>query len=240
MLIVVAMAAIGGAISANGCGRLARNKAQDAVNAILPDYLGPARRYTTKVDAEPGAILRGHLKHVHIEGDSVQIAPDLLADKLTLDLREVSVDTKRRKLQNIESVRFTVTLGEATLNQYVRKLRPTIGDLRATLGDGELSVRARPAVWGFPTVPVAVSGTLAPTSSGNRLNFEPSGARVSIVPIARPLIAWLLRTLNPAVDLTGMRVPVQVDRVEIRTNGLSLSGIVRPEDLLRLQEQARQ
>ena len=219
----------------SGCGHLVQGKAEDAVNAILPDYLGPAEKYSTKVDASSGAILRGHLTRVRIEGQKVQLTPDLLADTLDLELNEVNVDTRTKQVKSIESVRFVVAVGDSNLNRYVKKLRPDLRDLRVSSSDTGFTIHVRPELFSYPTVPIDVTGGLNPTSSGDKLNFDPTGARVSIVPVAGAIMSWLLRSVNPAVDLTGMKVPVQVTRVETGAQRLYITGTVRPEDLLKAQ-----
>lgn len=221
---------------AAGCGRAVERKAEQAVKEILPEYLGPADKYDTRVRGSVGGIVKGRLSSVHVEGKNVRLMPDFNADLLTLDLRDVEVDTKRRVLTEVGSCDFAVALSEASLNRYIRSKRSDIRDLSISLRDrqGRITVTARPEVLGIASVPVSVTGRVqANPPHGISMDFNPERARVSIVPVPGVVLDYFSRRLNPLLDLSNLRVPVQVRRTEVREGRLVVQGIVRPEDLIR-------
>ncbi|MBC8104036.1 MAG: DUF2993 domain-containing protein [Cytophagales bacterium] len=227
---------------APGCARVAESKAEKAVNDLLPSFLGPADKYATRIRGDSaGAVLRGRLQSVHIEGDNVRFEDGLVIDRLTMDFDSVSVDTRARKLTSIGAARFTARIGVANLNRYVTANRPTLAGLIIALGPGTASVEARPEVlanFGISgvKVPITVDGRLAPTPDGTQLDFVPGTARLSVLPIPRPLIDYLARALNPAVDLSTLPIPVRIHGVEIKPDGVYLQGTASSEGLLRAAE----
>jgi hypothetical protein len=226
-------------LTAPGCARVAESKAETAVNDLLPSFLGPADKYTTRVRGKSiGAVMRGRLDSVHIEGTNVRLEDGMTIDSLSMDFQAITIDTSARKLSHLGSAQFTARIGTANLNRYVTAKRPTLAGLAITLGTDSATVEARPALlarYGVTglKVPVAVEGRLAPTEDGTKLDFIPAGARVSVLPIPRPVIDYLARTLNPAVDLSALPIPVRIRAAEIKPDGVYLRGDAPSEALLR-------
>ncbi|MES2461557.1 MAG: DUF2993 domain-containing protein [Armatimonadota bacterium] len=231
-------------LTAPGCARVAESKAEQAVNDLLPSFLGPADSYRTRVRGKSvGAVMRGRLDSVQVEGTNVRLDDGMTIDKLGMEFQAISIDTQARKLSHLGSAQFTARIGTVNLNRYVTVKRPTLAGLVITLGDGSASVEARPALlasYGLPglKVPVAVEGKLVPTGDGTKLDFVPEGARVSVLPIPRPVIDYLARTLNPAVDLSSLPIPVRILDAQIRPDGVYLTGDAPSEDLLRAANKA--
>jgi hypothetical protein len=226
-------------LTAPGCARVAESKAEKAVNDLLPSFLGPADKYVTRVRGKSiGAVMRGRLDTVHIEGTNVRLDDGMIIDDLKMDFQSISIDTATRKLSHLGSAQFTARIGTVNLNRYVTVKRPALADLTIMLDTNSAVIEARPAVlarYGLTglKVPVAVEGTLAPTEDGTKLDFVPGGARVSIVPIPRAVIDYLARTLNPAVDLSALPIPVRILEARIKPDGVYLRGNAPSEDLLR-------
>mgnify|MGYP000940575846 CR=1 FL=1 len=230
--------ALGGG-SLAGCGRAVENKAEKAINEMLPQYLGPAKRWSSRVSGKTGAMLRGRLGKVRIEGEDVTLAPGLVVEKLTVDLEDVSVDRGAGQLQDVGKTVFTARLSEAMLNRYVRMYRPTLRDLNiTTAADGRLTVRARPELFGYPTLPVEVRGTLRPGGGGAWLDFDPDRAKLSVVPIPVFVAEHIADRLNPAVDLSDLALPIVVEGVQVEQGALTLSGRVPSDALLNAAREA--
>ena len=229
-LVLLALSLAGG-----GCvTREAERIAERRVNALLPQYLGPADRYQTRVRDTASGLLRGRMRHVHVEGRRVRVSDDLTLDNLTLDLANVSVDTRAKRLKSIEAIAFTATLGEAGANRYLRARRADLPELSVRFRPGEATVRARPEFAGVSLpIPLVVRGTLTPRPGGAQLDFTPSGAQVSVVPIPGGVVRFAAERLNPLVDLGVLKLPVRVEAVEVREGTLFLRGTVDPADLLR-------
>jgi len=223
-----------------GCAGVAESRAERAVNDLLPTYLGPADSYRSRVRVDSlGAAMRGRLESVHIDGEGVHFAGGLTMDHLTLDLEAIEVDTKRRSLKNIGAARFTARLGTVNLNRFLTGRRPDIQGLSAELEEGFAHMEARPAmlrplgISGF-NVPVGVEGRLAPVSGNDsQLDFVPDAARISILPIPKPVVDFIAHSVNPVVDLSGLPIPIHIRSVDIRPDGIYLTGGASPDDILR-------
>jgi hypothetical protein len=220
-----------------GCGRTIERAAESRLNGMLPELLGPADRYATRVRGG-GSLLRGRAEGVHIDGFGVRVTEGLTLDTVALDLDDVEADRKTGRLTRVGSVAFAATLGERSLTRYVQSRQLGIPDLRVNLETSAVRVTARPEALGIASVPVTVRGTLTPTGDGNRLDFTPSAARVSIVPVPGAVLRYLSERLNPVVDLSSLRVPVRVADAEVRGGVLHLRGSVDPDVVLRLSARA--
>ncbi|MDX1933918.1 MAG: DUF2993 domain-containing protein [Capsulimonadales bacterium] len=231
---------------AAGCTRRVEQEAEKQFKAALPEYVGPAERYDVRVRSDSaGAVMRGRLRQVRVDGRKVQVEPTLTLDRLTLDFEEVSLDTRARRLQSIGRATFECRIHAPVLQEYVRRQHPEIPDLGIALRADSLFITARPDALGLVEKPfqldlpgklpvtITVEGKLTP-SGPTQLNFSPEKAGVSIVPIPRFALEFLAKRLNPVVNLSTMKVPIQADRAFVRGEYLHFTGTIRPEDLLRL------
>jgi hypothetical protein len=231
-------------LTAPGCARVAESKAETAVNDLLPSFLGPADSYSTRVRGKSvGAVMRGRLDSVRVEGTNVRLEDGMTIDDLTMDFQSISIDTTARKLSHLGSAQFAARIGTVNLNRYVTVKRPALAGLVVTLGPDSAIVEARPSLlasYGVTglKVPVAVDGKLVPTGDGTKLDFIPGKARISVIPIPRPVIDYLARTLNPAVDLSTLPIPVRILEAHIKPDGVYLRGDAPSEDLLRAANKA--
>lgn len=246
-----------------GCKRVAEREAEKRVRDLLPQYLGPADKYETRVDSDnAGAVTRGRLRRVSVVGTNVRFDPTLTIDRLSLELSDVDVDTKARRLRDVGTTRFECRIAGDRLDRYVRARRSDIPDLRVALTGDVLRVTARPSLrvgdaldralertlgingGGFTSnlngrlgASVTVEGRLA-ARGDSRLDFRPDLGKLSVIPIPSAILDWLSARLNPAVDLTGLPVPVQITNAEVRGGFLVLSGTVAPADILRVGNNA--
>lgn len=240
-LVLAALAGIPAVfLTAPGCSRIAESRVEETLNGLLPTYLGPATRYTTQVRASSvGAVLRGRVESIHVDGDGVHIPNGPVLDRLTLDLDDIAVDPKTKRLESVGTARFMVRVGEAELNRYLSTRRPgdRSGLLRVTLGQGTATLAARPALLaryglGGLILPVTVEGRLIPRGDSG-LDFVPNAARVLALPVPRPILGLVSRELNPVVDLSAVSLPLRIRTVEIVPGSLILSGDVPPDAILR-------
>ena len=218
-----------------GCKGAVENEAGKRLNALLPEYLGPAQKYTTTVDADSaGAIMRGRFRKVHIEGIGVQVNPKMTIDRLQLDFAEVEVDTKAKKLRSIGGATFACSLSGENLNRYVQAQRPDVNGLKASLTRTGILINAAPQdPFKLVAVPIAVEGKLIP-HGGAKMDFKPNMAKVSILSIPGFALDFIQARLNPLVELSGMAIPVKVESADVRDGYLTITGAVEPDDILRL------
>ena len=222
-----------------GCKSTVENEAGKRLNALLPEYLGPAQKYTTKVDADStGAIMRGRFRKVQIEGIGVQVNPKMTIDRLQLNFAEVAVDTKAKKLRSVGAATFSCSLSAENLNRYVQAQRPDVNGLKVSLTRDAILINASPQdPFKLIAIPIAVEGKLVPHGSA-KMDFKPDMAKVSILSIPSFALDFIQARLNPLVELSGMAVPVKVETAEVRDGYLTIAGSVEPDDILRLGNSA--
>ncbi len=217
-----------------GCARPGEKQAEKAIQKLLPEYLGPARSYKTEVKGKSlGAVMRGRLREVHIVGTDVQLTDELLVRELTIDAEEVMADLKTRSLKGVGKATFTARIDENRLDSMARRRRPKLLDLRLALRGKSVQVTLRPEVFGHPTLPLTVDGTLAVRGGGKSLDFSPDRGRLAIVPIPEALLDFVAERLNPVVDLSALTVPIRIEKAESQGGQLILSGTIPPDEIAR-------
>lgn len=216
-----------------GCRRPAEREAEKRILALLPRYIGPADKYTAKVTGDsPGAVLRGRLRQVHVEGKGVRLTRDLRVDELVMDFDEVSVDPKAGRLQNVGRAAFNGRISDVSLNRYLRATR-NIPELNLEIGEGALTVSAKPELLNVVSVPISVRGQLVPRGK-SLLEFVPDRAQISIVPIPGIALEWLTARLNPTLDISLANAPLQISSVQVRDHSLYITGSIAPDDILNI------
>jgi hypothetical protein len=226
---------LGVGIIACGCGSPAQETAAHKIADVLPQVIGPAQHYDVQVDGDPFALTRGRARAVHIQGQEVQIAPTLTLDTLNVDARDVSFSRETRRLENIGSTSFTATLGQTNLSAYLAQAKPLLPGLVVTLGESDVQVRVPVVLLGIQTT-AALTGTFIPsTSEVGKLDFQTDSAHLGIVPLPSALMNLAIGQINPLVDLTHLRVPLNVSHVGVVRSHLTLdgsadlNGLVKPE-----------
>ncbi len=224
-----------------GCGRAINRSAERRIREALPNLLGSARQYQVHVDGAADRTLRGHLASVTIDGDDVQLANGLLLDQLHLELKGVDVDLNRGQLRHIQEARFTATVGEVGLDEFMAGEAPpgeTYRNVRFTLRNGLVTIRGERIVLGVG-VPFALTGPLrlvGPT----RIEIDPKHLTLVGIGISGLPLRFLKNRFESAIDLSSLPFPVQLTSVQAEMGRLTLSGTADTNALLlRAQEPAR-
>ncbi|HEX5322232.1 MAG TPA: DUF2993 domain-containing protein [Capsulimonadaceae bacterium] len=211
-----------------GCGNPIDHKVSDRIAGILPKTLGPAKSYDVKTTGTSLHLTSGHIGRVTIHGEDVLLAPGLTVDTFDADVQDIALDTRSQRVTGMSPIQFTVGISAAHLNSYLASTaasspsRPQ--NLAVTLSGQTLAINftVRPLL---VNVPVSVVGALAPQAGkSTELNFVPTGAHVSIVPVPSGLVNLALSHVNPVVDLGSMRFPLAIDRCWVQSGNLCLSG----------------
>lgn len=221
-----------------GCGRVVENKAEQAINELLPRYLGPADKYTTHVSGRADAMMRGRLRGVHIEGTNVRLLPDMTVSKLIVDMTDVSVNRGAGTVEKIGTTRFSARLTEGTVNRYATAHHPALHELNISLdGDGKVTVTTRPELLGYPTIPVSLRGVVRMQSDGMHLNFYPDAVQANVGIIVGTNLPGFVADhiasqLNPVTDLSVTTLPIVTETVTVERGAATLIGHI-PGDALR-------
>ncbi|WP_395091192.1 DUF2993 domain-containing protein [Armatimonas sp.] len=212
------------------CARPGEKKAERAVEELLPEYLGAAQSYSARVKAASlGALMRGRVRTVTIIGRGVHLLPECTVAELRIEAAEIEVDKGSQSLKSVGEAHFFARIEEKELDRLVRTRRPKLADLKIGLRGSRVSVRITPEIFGYPTVPVQVEGSLLARSGGAALDFEPDKARLLIVPIPKPVLDFVAERINPVVDFSALKAPIRVERADVEGGSLLLRGYLPPE-----------
>ena len=212
------------ALSFCGCGHPVQETAAHKIADRLPSVLGPAAHYDVQVDGDPFALARGRARAVHVQGVGVQISPTLTLDTLNADVRDVSFDTKTRRLSHLGETTFTASLGQDNLSRYLAQFKPRLPGLIVTLLPDSVEAQIPVSALGLHTT-AALSGSFRPDSADpSRLDFAADGAQIGPVPLPASLVNLALDSVNPLVDLSDLRVPLTVTDAKVQNRRLVLSG----------------
>ncbi len=224
-------AAVG--IAACGCGHPVQETAAHKIADALPSVLGPAAHYDVQVDGDPFALTRGRARAVHIEGQDVQLAPQVTLDTLTLDAQDVSFNTQTRRLSHIGTTAFTASLGQANLSRYLARSKPLLPGLVITLLPDAVEAQVPVDVLKLHTTAV-LSGLFRPDMDDpSQLDFVAQNAQVGGVPLPASLINLAVNELNPVLDLSGLKAPLTVTDARVTNSQLVLSGTARLDGLIQ-------
>ena len=219
---------------AAGCGQPVQETAAHKIADVLPSVLGPAAHYDVQVDGDPFALTRGRARAVHIQGQDVQLSPSLTLNTLTADVQDVSFDVKTRRLSHIGETAFTASLDQTNLSRYLAQSKPLLPGLTVTLLPDAVQARVPIDVDTLKLHTIAaLSGTFRPDADdSSKLDFIASSAQVGEVSLPPSLVNLALTTLNPVLDLSGLKAPLSVTEARVTNSRLALSGTARLDGLI--------
>ena len=215
-----------------GCGHPVQETAAHKIADALPSVLGPAAHYDVQVDGDPFALARGRARGVHIQGLGVQVSPKITLDTLSADAEDVSFDTKTRHLSHVGATRFTATMDQEHLSNYLAQSKPLLPGLVVTLQESDVVARVPVTFLGLHTT-AALAGTFAPNADDpSRLDFVTQGAQIGVVPLPAGLVNLAVDTLNPVISLTGLKAPLTITRSGVEHGRLILQGSANLDGLV--------
>jgi hypothetical protein len=233
------MALLLGVAALCGCTRTVNRTAERKIRDVLPDVLGPARQYRAHVDSAPGNTVAGRLAAVTIDGDDVQLPNGLLMDQIHLELKGIDLDTKAQRVRSVREARFTATVGENSLNEFLAGEAPdgeTIQKLRLTLNSGRVTLSAERIVLGVG-VPFSFTGPLR-LLPPRRIELDPTRFVVVGLPITGKPLQFLKERFENSLDLSALPFPVQITSVTTTKGQLTLSGTADVAALLRRAQES--
>jgi hypothetical protein len=205
-----------------GCTDVVRPTAERGIRNALTSYIGPAKEYKVRIDGSGGAIISGHISHLHIDGTGVSLKQNLIIDAMTVDMDNVRYSPESRRIKSIGNTVFSASLSEDSLNRYIAGSQKGDSKLNVKFADGKALVTLAAIVGGI-RIPISVAGR--PTIEGtDKVNFVIDNSDVDRLPIPAFLTNKLLEKLNPILDLSKMRFPVTLTDISVRDGVVVISG----------------
>ena len=223
-LAVLALIAIVLVVAFVYAGIYVRGRIETAVTQQLPTRIGPAKSYATKASGGALGMMRGHIDSIVVHGEGVRVRDSVLLDTMDVALHGITFDPRQRRLSGIRRADFVVTLNENELNNYMRQCRPDIGELDINLLNGHFTVSARPAM-ALDRSTITAEGTLS-IIDGDKLVLDLSSARAPTRPVSETHRALLQDSMNPILDISGVKFHPKLTSVTITPGRLKLTGVV--------------
>ena len=231
----VTLACIAGLVTAmsTGCRRPVEKTAERIIKERLPIVLGTAKSYEVSVEsASMGAGMRGRLRHVSVFGRGVSLTNGMILDRVLIEASDVSVDRKSALIDGVRSSTMNAWLDAREVEAIIRKRRPDLPPVNLTVVGETLQVRTVPRVLGFPTVTVAIDGSLVVAKSGRELHFQPKTARLGVVPIPDSVVGYVADIVNPVAEMTAFPVPMLARSVSLDGGFIRIGAELTVEELL--------
>ena len=231
----VVLACIAGLVTAmsTGCRRPVEKTAERIIKERLPIVLGAAKSYEVSVEsASMGAGMRGRLRHVSVFGRGVALTNGMILDRVMIEASDVSVDRKSALIDGVRSSTMDAWLDAREVEAIIRKRRPDLPPVNLTVVGDTLQVRTVPRVLGFPTITVAIDGSLVVAKSGRELHFQPKTARLGVVPIPDSVVGYVADIVNPVAEMTAFPVPMLARKVSLDGGFIRIGTELTVEELL--------
>lgn len=211
-----------------GCARTINRSAERKIRDALPDYIGPAREWRAHVENDPERTLRGRLARVTIDGTDVRLRETVNLANLHLDMLGVEVDEGKQQLKKVDSTRFTATITEPALNEYVRAFPPPNDEpvrvQHISLRDGTMYVEATRWLLGraWPYTMTVEPRLGSPT----HLDFAPDKMTVMglRVPLPGSALQWFAKRLSQGFDFSTLPFPVALSGFKVEPGQIVLTG----------------
>lgn len=204
----------------------------------MPDLLGPAKQYDVRVDGSWDRTVSGRLSKVGIDGYEVQIENGLVLDHLHLDLKDVNVDTKNKRVKDIREVRFTLTVSKPNIDEYLASEAASVDNIRrarVTLNaNNSVTLAAEREVLGVG-VPFSLSGPLS-VAGPHRIELDAKRMTFIGIPVWGPPLEFLKTRFEAGMDLTNLPFPVTLTEARTEPGKLILSGTADISTLLERAE----
>lgn len=205
-----------------GCaGGLVSSRVEKGIRNSLPEYIGPAKRYSVHTDGSEASMLSGKIGRIEIEGEEVQVDPNLVVRRLYVDMREVRCDVDTRALKTVGSTTIQALIAEDAVNRYIERTREDL-NLTVALEPGKILVKFVPSVAGVG-VPISVAGTVA-VAGTDKVNFVADSAALGRIPVPAYVVNKVLDRMNPVLDMSQMRFPVILKEIVLRKGAAEVKG----------------
>jgi hypothetical protein len=198
--------------------------AERILESELPRHVGPAQKYQVRIGRDGNDLLRGRFGQVDVTGIDVKTSDGLVIPKMDLTLHDVQLNLLNRSLDSVGRSLFSLGVGEEAVSRFVQKRAGAgVRDVRVAFRNGQVVVNATPELLGFP-LPSEVAGK--PVMNGlESIDFRASHLSVAGLRIPRFGVNMLEEKINPVVDLSGLKLPVQIRNFRIEGNRLVADGI---------------
>lgn len=217
------------------CTRVINRTAERRIREALPDAIGPARGYRVHIENAPLQTIEGKVANLTIDGDDVQFPSGLVLDSLHIDLKDVDIDNGHKRVRHIGEAKFTITVSERSLDQFLAGESPageTIRRTQLTLAENNIvTVTGERVTLLNVGIPFRLTGPIR-AASPTRIEIDPRRLTVAGIPVGGIVLSFFKKRIESSLDLRQFPVPVQLSSVTTQRGRMVLSGSIDADALL--------
>lgn len=204
------------------CGCI-RSLAEDGVRKSLSRLIGPAERYEVHIErTSDGDLLAGRIEDLCITGHKVRTKDGLVIERLAVVLHKLKVDTRRKRVERVESATFDIDVTQEALSRLAAHRTHGLGNPQVQLQGGTVTV-VLPARLLSAAVDTVLQGRLE-VEDGRRVAFKADDLRIGPLPVPPALVSAALDRINPLADLRTLPVPAVIDSLTADKGLLNAKG----------------
>lgn len=188
----------------------------------LQQVVGPADDYHVRVSRSVTSALGGKVRWIEARGVNVQARPGLTVDRVDIRLEGIWYDRKRRQLKEVRSAAIQIALSAKSVSAYLHQRSPKLDGVRISFlpdrirlvvpgslvqADGPVELEGRPVMAGPTTV-----------------NWEETRVVAAGYQVSDDLLRKLEASINPIADLSRLKFPVELTRLDLGEGMLTLAG----------------
>ncbi len=204
-----------------GCAGTAERAAERAIIQRAEALIGPADDY----DADVRGLTSSSAREVMLVGTRVRPRPNLVLERLTLNLRGVHYQRDPFVVQRVEEASFVIRVTEQAINSYLlaqgRTGNAVLRNAQVALLPNEVRVAADMLLAG-QTVHVTTAGSFQ--AQGAVVQYVPQRLAVAGVGVPLTVLPLFAALVNPAADLGNLRFTPQVETITVESGAVTLSG----------------
>lgn len=206
-----------------GCStRIIRGHAESRITDRLEALIGPADRYQVKVSRTKDAeIVVGRVRRIEINGWHVHAGEQIELESVHLVLENLRYRAAPGEQVSVSGSELVIHLTETALNDYLRRQHPSSQPV-VRLNNGTVTLKGTLRFLGVPT-PIETEGRLEIVGK-RRIEFRADQVRLAIDPVPGIGREYIEKQLNPLIDVTRLKLPLQLDSIHIRSGRIVVRG----------------
>lgn len=230
-----ALAIITLVITFAGCGgNPVREKIESSVSRSMPDIIGPADSYSSRVYGSTFRLIKGKLDGLDITGKNVKLASGITVSRLDVKIRDMVVDTDTKEIKQAGSTEYTAVLSQAELSKYVLKRYPDVPGLKLDLRKSLMNISAKPEV---SVVKVGVQADVAlEVRKEHILALDLKKLKVAGISAPGFAVNYIGSKIDTIFDTNDLGFEAKVKSAVVSPGALTLNGSL---DLMKVIEKKK-
>jgi hypothetical protein len=217
-----------------GCAR-PFGRIERAIQARLPEVVGPADAYDVRISRSAGRILGGTIGWLEIDGRNVRPNGNVQLDRVAVRLEGVRFEREQPSLREIRQASVQVRVSADSVLSFLRARNPRLADMELDFLPNRMRIVVPPSLLETEG-PLVIEGRPVLVGPAT-VNWEAS--RIATLRDAVPEggLRKLEEIFNPIVDLSSLRFALELLRVSVAPDGLTVAGMAAlgPEQFQRAE-----